>query len=135
MSKKSADFRRKLPTDRPIQCDDDDDFIEIISDSRPPVSAMGKGQQLGGGSDFPTEQEYGTDNRTSPQSPFRSERAHWIECAVFYTKMAAHSLKESIDRVFCNEMRIASSDKIQSDDCKDLKLCMKLEDFTLSNVR
>ena len=46
MSKNSADVRRKLPTNRSIQCDDEDDFVEYISDSRPPIPAMGKGSSV-----------------------------------------------------------------------------------------
>ena len=43
MSKQPDAVRRTLRLGRPLQCDDDDDFIECVSASRPPVPVLAKG--------------------------------------------------------------------------------------------
>ena len=46
MSKQPDSVRRQLAIGRSISCNDDDDFVECVSESRPPVLAMAKGSSV-----------------------------------------------------------------------------------------
>ena len=46
MSKQPDSVRRQLAIGRSISCNDDDDFVECISVSRPPVPVMAEGSSF-----------------------------------------------------------------------------------------
>ena len=170
MSKQPDSVRRQLATGRSISCNDDDDFVECVSDSRP---AMTKSSSLvssesgciarhdsgfqreetltdsenhesgpdGEGNEHADDDcelndlDDGTDTGISPQSSSRKARAEWIVLGTYSKKMASLALKQTIERIFSEEMRTASADIIYSDDFSDYKLCKKLGNFVRSNVR
>ena len=49
--------------------------------------------------------------------------------------MASIALKQTIERIFSEEMRTASSDIILSDDLPDYKECKRIGNFVVANVR
>ena len=173
MSLQPESVRRKLATGPSMSCNDDDDFVECVSDSRPgmtnssSVVSSDSGCIEGGhiqdndrgfireetesdpeesGPDGDEQEnadengsanlfDDGTDTGISPQSSMRKSRAQWVVLGTYSKKMTSLSMKQTVDRVFTEEMRIATADMITSDDFPDYKLCKKIGNFVLSNVR
>jgi len=173
MFKQPESVRRKLATGQSMSCNDDDDFVECVSDSRSAMTKSlsavssdsgciepGQIDDLDGGfireeteSDHEEsgpdgdEQENAdddgslcqfdgeTDTGISPQSSSRKARAQWVVLGTYSKKMSSLAMKQTVERVFTEEMRIATSDIILSDDFMDYKLCKKIGNFVRSNVR
>ena len=60
--------------------------------------------------------------------------AQSIQLGQFSSKMAAHALKTSVDRLFCDEISRASSATLVSYPYSNLKHCRKLTTCKLANV-
>ena len=175
MFKQPESVRRNLATGPSMSCNDDDDFVECVSDSRSAMTMSVSGvssdsrciesgqiADLDGGfipeetdSDneesgpdgdgdeqenadedgSPNQFDEGTDPATSPQSSSRKSRAEWVVLGTYSTKLTSLCMKQTIERVFTEEMRIATADLIATDDFQDYKLCKKIGNFVRCNVR
>ena len=143
-----------------MSCNDDDDFVECVSDSRSAMTMSLSGVSSdsgcierghiedhdGGFIREETESDHeesgpdgdeqenadedgslnqfdeGTDPAISQQSSSRKSRAEWVVLGSYSKKMTSLSMKQTVERVFTEEMRIATSDIITSDDFQDYKL-------------
>ena len=173
MSMQPESVRRKLATGQSMSCNDDDDFVECVSNSRSTITKSlsvvssdsgcierghiedhdggfireetesdhedsgpdGDEQENADEDGSPNLFDDGTETGISPQSSTRKSWAQWVVLGSYSKKMTSLSMKQTVDRVFTEEIRIATSDIITSDDFQDYKLCKKIGNFVRCNVR